>query len=82
MNNSYIDKRGFKYKVLPGIGLRSFKARRQSPDKYGDTGWKSLSSVPWRSTFDEAQADLDRLAKAKGWQEWDYRVLEPNNRKE
>lgn len=70
-SKKYVDGRGWKYKVMPGIGEDSYKARYQKPDKTGDTaGWKGVPSLPWRTTFDEAQADLDRLAEEKGWNEW------------
>ena len=67
---NYIDDRGWKYKVMPGIGENSFKARYQKPDKQGNAGWKGLTAVPWRNSFDEAQADLNSYAKRKGWSEW------------
>lgn len=64
----YIDQRGYKYKVMGGIGPDAFKARYQKPEKTGSNGWKGLASVPWRKTFEEAQADLDEYARKKGWQ--------------
>lgn len=74
MNNlppaCYTDDRGWKYKVMSGIG-ESYKARYQKPEKHGDAGWHGLAAVPWRPTFQEAQADLDRLATERGWKEWD-----------
>lgn len=66
---TYVDGRGWKYKVMGGISENTFKARYQRPEKHGDTGWKCLASVPWRNTFEEAQEDLDRHAKARGWRE-------------
>lgn len=66
----YIDSRGWKYKVMSGLGDNTFKARYQRPEKQGDVGWKALASVPWRGSREEAQADLDRLAEKKGWKEW------------
>ena len=66
---SYIDNRGWKYRVMGGIG-QAFKARYQKAEKQGDSGWKGLSLVPWRANFDAAQADLNILAKEKGWEEW------------
>ena len=66
----YIDGRGWKYKVMSGLGEDNYKARYQKPEKTGSYGWKCVTSVPWRHTFDEAQADLNRLAEKKGWQEW------------
>ena len=71
MPKKYIDARGWKYQVMSGIGSDPvFKARYQRPEKQGDVGWKGLAAVPWRSSREEAQADLDRLAKEKGWLEW------------
>lgn len=70
---SYIDERGWKYKVMSGIGQNSFKARYQKPDKDGSDGWKGLAAVPWRKTFDEAQADLNAYAKRKTFSEWNDR---------
>lgn len=66
----YIDSRGWKYQVMSGLGESNYKARYQKPEKHGDYGWKGLTSVPWRKTFEEAQADLDQLAEKKGWQIW------------
>lgn len=66
----YIDARGWKYKVMSGLGDNSFKARYQKPEKTGNTGWRGLAAVPWRKSFQEAQMDLDRLAAGKGWKEW------------
>ncbi len=64
----YIDKRGWKYQVMRGLGEDSFKARYQRPEKHGDTGWKGYARLPWRKTFEETQADLDALAATKGWE--------------
>lgn len=66
----YIDNRGWKYQVMSGIGPDTYKARYQKPEKHGSNGWKGVAAVPWRKTAEEAQADLDRLAKEKGWNEW------------
>lgn len=49
---------------MSGIGTDCFKARYLKP---GHGSWKGLTSVPWRPTFDEAQADLNMLAEKKGW---------------
>ena len=68
---TYIDDRGWKYKVMSGLGENNFKARYQKPDKHDAySGWKGVAAVPWRKSFDEAQADLNALAKKKGWAEW------------
>ena len=66
----YIDARGWKYKVVRGIG-ENYKARYQKPEKDDPvSGWKGVATVPWRATFAEAQADLDHLAKERGWEVW------------
>ena len=62
---TYIDERGWKYCVMPGLGGDTFKARYLKP---GSTSWKCAASLPWRSSADEAQADLDRMAQEKGWE--------------
>ncbi len=66
---AYIDKRGWKYKVMSGMGESNYKARYQKPEKRGDAGWKCVRNLPWRKSFDEAQSDLNALAKKKGWGE-------------
>ena len=65
----YKDNRGWKYKVMSGIGEGRYKARYQKPEKHGSDEWKGLHAVPWRNTFDEAQEDLNRLALERGWEE-------------
>lgn len=70
MSKKYIDGRGWKYMVLPGIVDGSYKARYQKDNKYGAFGWKCVAALPWRNTFEEAQADLDQMAVKKGWAEW------------
>lgn len=70
MPKMYIDSRGWKYRVMSGISADTYKARYQRPEKQGDVGWKGLAAVPWRTTREEAQADLDQLAEKKGWQVW------------
>jgi hypothetical protein len=65
----YIDSRGWKYKVMPGIGESNYKARYQIPEKSGNVGWKGVQSLPRRKSFDEAQADLNLWAEKKGFQE-------------
>ena len=62
--NAYIDERGWQYRVMGGIG-GSFKARYLKP---GASSWKGVAALEWRWRFEEAQADLDRMAQAKGWE--------------
>ena len=70
MPKKYIDNRGWKYQVMPGLGENTFKARYQRPEKNGDIGWKGLAAVPWRGCREEAQKVLDHLAVKKWWVEW------------
>ena len=67
----YIDRRGWKYKVMGGIGGDTFKARYQMPDWDKRKGWKGVRSLPWRPSFDEAQIDLDRMAQERGWKDYE-----------
>ncbi len=60
----YIDLRGWKYQVIPGIGGGTFKARYQKP---GNGKWSCCNNLPWQSTPEAAEADLRELAAKKGW---------------
>lgn len=63
---AYVDDRGWRYQVMPGLGVDTHKARYNKP---GTSGWKCCKNLPWRDSPQAAQADLDTLAKAKGWKE-------------
>lgn len=63
---TYIDKRGWLYRVMGGIRDGRYKARYK---KLGKFGWKCMGNLEWRKTFDEAQSDLNAMAKAKEWEE-------------
>lgn len=67
---TYMDSRGWLYRVMCGIGADSYKARCNKP---GGNGWKCCSFLPWRNSFDEAQADLNAHAEKKGWKEYEYK---------
>lgn len=63
----YVDDRGWQYFVRGGIGGEQFKTFYRKPGKSaGGHGWRS---APLRNSFDEAQADLNREAKRRGWNE-------------
>lgn len=53
---------------MSGIGGENFKARYQ---RTGKSGWKGVTTLAWCGDFDEAQCDLNELAKKKGWREYD-----------
>ena len=64
----YIDKRGWKYKVMPGLGGDMFKARYCKPNKKITYQiYRCCRQFEWRSRFYDAQADLDAYAAAHGW---------------
>lgn len=61
---AYRDVEGNTYRVMPGIGLRTYKARKNKP---GSPSWKGVRQLEWRGAFEEAQSDLDALAQRNGW---------------
>ena len=63
---TYRDSRGWEYFVRSGIGANTFKTFYQNPKQAGSHGWRP---VPWRDSFDEAQADLNMEAEKRGWEE-------------
>lgn len=60
----YRDAEGVTYKVMPGVGEGSFVGRR---NRAGSPCWRKVSRLAQRSTFEEAQVDLDELAARSGW---------------
>ena len=62
----YEDKRGWRFKVMGGLGENTFKARYKKPEK---EGWHCVAALPWRTTEAEAQADLDDYALVKHMKE-------------
>lgn len=65
---AYVDERGWKYRVMGGLGESNYKARYQKP---GKSGWKGVTNLQWRKSFDEAQSDLNLMAEEKGWNEYE-----------
>lgn len=61
---TFIDNRGWMYKVGSRIGSDAFKAKYKKPDK---ASWKCHGQVPWQDSFDKAQEDLNAYANKKGW---------------
>lgn len=62
----WADKRGWKYKVMGDLA-GTFKGRYQDDKHTGDIGWHGMRQMERRDSFDEAQEDLNRYAKEKGW---------------
>jgi len=73
---TYIDNRNWLYKVMPGIGMNSFKARYKKPNI---NAWKCMHNLLWRESFDEAQSDLNAMAKMKKWSEFNDHDEERKN---
>lgn len=66
---TYIDSKGCKYKVIPENGADRFKAKYQVVEHSDNARWKWVRQLNWKNSFDEAQADLNRLAKDKKWRQ-------------
>lgn len=62
----YRDSRGWEYFVRGGIGSLEFKTFYRKPGIRREHGW---GPVPWRKTFDAAQADLNEQANKRGFSE-------------
>ena len=57
----YEDSRGWRFKVMGGLGENTYKARYQKP---GKSGWHCVAVLPWRINEETAQADLDEYARS------------------
>lgn len=56
----YKDKRGWRYRVMSGIGMPPvFKGRYNKPNS---DAWKCVRALPWRETKEEADKDLAEYA--------------------
>ena len=63
----WTDTRGWKYKVMGDLA-GTFKGRYQDDKHTGSTGWHGMRQMERKESFDEAQEDLNRYAKQKGWE--------------
>lgn len=61
----YIDKRGWKFKVMHGLG-DVWKARYNKP---GARSWKCVAVLPWRESREDAERDLEAYAASHGMRE-------------
>ena len=66
----YKDKRGWLYKVRPGIGEDQYKVFYWKPRKDGCllVGWHASRRFNWWPTRMEAEEELRSVALAQGWQ--------------
>lgn len=63
---AYVDDKGNMYKVMPAGHLDNmFRAKYCKPDT---AGWYTMWSLKLRLTVEDAQSDLDALAKKNGWE--------------
>ena len=60
----YEDSRGWRYRVMPGLGDDTFKGRYNKP---GEQGWHCMRQMPWRDRVEAAEIDLAAYAGDKGW---------------
>lgn len=67
----FVDKRGWRYRVMEDYDGNLFRAFKAKYIKPGSHVWSSTTWLPWRETAAEAQADLDAWAKKKGMEECD-----------
>lgn len=65
---AYIDEKNNRIcKVMKGLG-GVWKGRRHDLAKEDMvSGWKCMQNLPWVETRQEAERDLEKLAKKKGW---------------
>ena len=56
------DSRGWRYKVMPGLGHERVKARYNKP---GSSGWDCVRTLPWRDNPEAAENDLTEYAGKK-----------------
>lgn len=49
---------------MAGLGEGAYKGRYRKPER---SGWHCMANMPWRTTAEEAQADLDEMARRKKW---------------
>lgn len=64
-NMTYIDKRGWKFRVMPGLGESNYKTR-YCKTEWDDSKWRCLTVLPWRKTAQEAEEDLKAYAEKHG----------------
>jgi len=69
------DERGWVYHVRSGFGGEKFKGFYTKLASDYDRGKKShaMIAMTWRDYFSQAQEDLNRYAKKKGWNVYESR---------
>ena len=58
----YIDKRGWKFRVMHGVG----DVRKVRHNKPGARSWKCVAVLPWRENREDAERDLEAYAASHG----------------
>lgn len=59
----YIDRKGWIYKVVGGLA-RAYTGKLKKP---GSCRWTKMQQMEIHATFDEAQKELNRIAKKARW---------------
>lgn len=78
---TYMDEDGWVYKVVQGWSVENYKARYRKPKQSNRDNITKVTSGPmdpkllftsleWRRSFDEAQSDLNELARENLWEEY------------
>ena len=55
---TYIDKRGWKFRVMPGLCESNYKTRYCKAE--WNNKWRCLTVLPWRKTTWEAEASFSK----------------------
>lgn len=61
---TYIDARGWLYRVMPGINNDAYRVRCKEPDS---NTWQGFRALPWCDDFDKAQSLLNIYAEKRMW---------------
>lgn len=64
---TYQDADGTIYCVKTD-NLQFFRAFSYEPTTAEKAEWEPVEALPWRTSYDEAQRDLDELAQRENWQ--------------
>lgn len=67
---TYIDNRGWKYKIKSLLGGETYCGMYQNNKHTGESGWHRMKQLPITDLFDKAQSNLNEYAELKGWKEF------------
>ena len=61
----YVDRRGWKYKVMPDLAGK-YAPRYHKPESAPEVGWKICKAFTHRDSLKESERDLKAWAMKKG----------------